>query len=162
MKKISLIALAVCSMILVSCKNNTPDKNEPEKVKFEVKLPIDGNMKVVKDGDSFVVNTKHKHPIFGDEERGITGKLTTNMEMKLVADIQRKEGTKDALCMGENCAPGNTKKEQKLEYNIPANGSDVDFHCLPEGDGDNFITYTFYPKDEPNNKLTFKINFKKS
>ena len=41
MKKISLIALAVCSMILVSCKNNTPEKNEPEKVKFEVKYQPD-------------------------------------------------------------------------------------------------------------------------
>ena len=63
--------------------------------------------------------------------------------------------------MESNCAPGNTKKEQKLEYDIPANGSNVDFHCLTEGDGDNIITYTFYPKDEPKNKLTFKINFKK-
>ena len=161
MKKISLVVLAVCSLLLVACKKPV-EQQEDFKVKYELKLPIDGTMKVVKDGDSFVVNTKHEQPIFGDEERGITGKLTTNMEMKLVADIQRKEGTKDALCMGDNCVPGNTKKEQKLEYNIPANGSDVDFHCLPEGDGDNFITYTFYPKDEPNNKLTFKINFKKS
>ena len=95
MKKISLVVLAVCSLLLVACKKPV-EQQENFKVKYELKLPIDGTMKVVKDGDSFVVNTKHEQPIFGDEERGITGKLTTNMEMKLVAEIQRKEGTKDA------------------------------------------------------------------
>ena len=64
MKKISLIALAVCSMILVSCKNNTPDKNEPEKVKFEVKYKPDAksNWVVVKEGDVITNRCRKRLP----------------------------------------------------------------------------------------------------
>ena len=55
MKKISLVVLAVCSLLLVACKKPV-EQQENFKVKYELKLPIDGTMKVVKEGDSFMAS----------------------------------------------------------------------------------------------------------
>jgi ATP dependent DNA ligase len=160
MKKISLVVLAVCSLLLVACKKPV-EQQENFKVKYELKLPIDGTMKVVKEGDSFMASK----PISNASEEatllGYHGKFAASEEINLVVEVERniESGSEDQLCIGI-CPFSNKQKHQKFEFkNIKE--SDADFKCTPAGNGDNIVTYTFYPKDEPKNKLTFKINFKK-
>ena len=172
MKKISLIALAVCSMILVSCKNNTPDKNEPEKVKFEVKYKPDAksNWVVVKEGDVITFDKPNSTDPEKPDEYMFEGKIFSNVTIKVVIDAVRdyQEGTTDTHCT-DRCMDGNGQKTETIEPGMPVEkGSDDEsglpfgWHCTPKAAGDNNLTLTVYQKDDKNNKLTFKINFKKS
>lgn len=168
MKKISLIALAVCSMILVSCKNNTPDKNEPEKVKFEVKYKPDAksNWVVVKEGDVITFDKPNSPDPKKPDEYLFDGKIFTNVTFKVVIDAVRdyQEGTTDEHCTLV-CMKGNGKKTETVAPDVPVekeSGMFLQWHCTPKVAGDNNLTLTVYQKDDKNNKLTFKINFKKS
>ena len=167
MKKISLIALAVCSMILVSCKNNTPDKNEPEKVKFEVKYKPDAksNWVVVKEGDVITFDKPNSPDPKKNDEYLFDGKIFTNVTFKVVIDAVRdyQEGTTDSHCTNE-CKDGNGQKTETITPEMSVTkeeGMLLQWHCTPKNAGNNIVSLTLYPKDEPKNKLTFKINFKK-
>lgn len=168
MKKISLIALAVCSMILVACKNNTPDKNEPEKVKFEVKYKPDAksNWVVVKEGDVITFDKPNSPDPKKPDEYLFDGKIFTNVTFKVVIDAVRdyQEGTTDTPCT-DRCMDGNGQKTETVAPDMPVekeSGLPLQWHCTPKVAGDNNLTLTVYQKDDKDNKLTFKINFKKS
>lgn len=168
MKKISLIALAVCSMILVSCKNNTPEKNEPEKVKFEVKYKPDAksNWVVVKEGDVITFDKPNSTDLEKPDEYLFDGKIFTNVTFKVAIDAVRdyQEGTTDTHCT-DRCMDGNGQKTETVAPDMPVekeSGLPLQWHCTPKVAGDNNLTLTVYQKDDKNNKLTFKINFKKS
>ena len=79
-----------------------------------------------------------------------------------VRDYQ--EGTSDEHCT-DLCRPGNGQKTETITPDMSVTkeeGMLLQWHCTPKNAGNNIVSLTLYPKDEPNNKLTFKINFKKS
>ena len=123
MKKISLVVLAVCSLLLVACKKPV-EQQEDFKVKFEV----------------------HYKPI------------------DAVRDYQ--EGTTDEHCT-DLCRPGNGQKTETITPEKSVTKDEemlLQWHCfteITENTENNTVSLTLYPKDEPKNKLTFKINFKK-
>ncbi len=162
MKKINFALLALLALAFVGCK--TPIENNL--VKYTLVLKINGSEVTVKNGDTFVATTATAAPSF-ENELGLEGHLTTDTEMILVVDMTRNvtAGSKDALCIGR-CIMGQDasgKDIPQLEYTL----SDVNqaleasTHCLPGGAGDNLITYTMYPKNQPDNKLSFTVNYKK-
>lgn len=170
MKKINYLLLALIALfVTVSCDKKPPVEDGHI---FKLKISYNGQNVEVKDGDSFVfdepVSTENPN------ELGFHGVLTTEKQFKLVVDFQRecKEGTRDELCIGE-CKLG-----QKTEYD-PNTGDVIGYedipqltfdvraleveaysHCTPQLPGDNIITYTFYDNQEPEKKLTFKVNYK--
>ena len=60
---------------------------------------------------------------------------------------------------------GNGKKTETVAPDMPVekeSGMSLQWHCTPKNAGDNNLILTVYQKDDKDNKLTFKINFKKS
>ena len=159
MKKISLVVLAVCSLLLVACKK--PVEQENFKVKFEVKYKPnhESNWVDVKEGTVITIEKPNS------DEYVFDGKIFTDTEFMVVIDAVRdyQEGTTDSHCTNK-CKNGNGQKTETITPEMSVTkeeGMLLQWHCTPKNAGNNIVSLTLYPKDEPKNKLTFKINFKK-
>ena len=166
MKKISLVVLAVCSLLLVACKK--PVEQENFKVKFEVKYKPnhESNWVDVKEGTVITIEKPNSDNPSKPNEYVFEGKIFTDTEFMVVIDAVRdyQEGTTDFHCTNE-CKDGNGQKTETITPEMSVTkeeGMLLQWHCTPKNAGNNIVSLTLYPKDEPNNKLTFKINFKKS
>ena len=166
MKKISLVVLAVCSLLLVACKK--PVEQENFKVKFEVKYKPnhESNWVDVKEGTVITIEKPNSDNPSKPDEYVFDGKIFTNVTFKVVIDAVRdyQEGTTDEHCTLV-CMKGNGKKTETVAPDVPVekeSGMFLQWHCTPKNAGDNNLTLTVYQKDDKDNKLTFKINFKKS
>ena len=167
MKKISLVVLAVCSLLLVACKKPI-EQQENFKVKFEVKYKPnhESNWVDVKEGTVITIEKPNSDNPSKPDEYVFDGKIFTNTEFMVVIDAVRdyQEGTSDEHCT-DLCRPGNGQKTETITPDMSVTkeeGMLLQWHCTPKNAGNNIVSLTLYPKDEPNNKLTFKINFKKS
>ena len=165
MKKISLVVLAVCSLLLVACKK--PVEQENFKVKFEVKYKPnhESNWVDVKEGTVITIEKPNSDNPSKPDEYVFDGKIFTDTEFMVVIDAVRdyQEGTTDSHCTNE-CKDGNGQKTETItpEMSVTKDeGMLLQWHCTPKNAGNNIVSLTLYPKDEPKNKLTFKINFKK-
>ncbi len=178
MKKISLVVLAVCSLLLVACKKPV-EQQENFKVKFEVKYKPnhESNWVDVKEGTVITIDNPItiKKPKKDDNkpdeyiyEYVFDGKIFTDTEFMVVIDAVRdyQEGTTDSHCTNE-CKDGNGQKTETITPEMSVTKEDgmlLQWHCfteITENTENNTVSLTLYPKDEPKNKLTFKINFKK-
>lgn len=165
MKKISLVVLAVCSLLLVACKK--PVEQENFKVKFEVKYKPnhESNWVDVKEGTVITIEKPNSDNPSKPDEYVFEGKIFTDTEFMVVIDAVRdyQEGTTDSHCTNE-CKDGNGQKTETITPEMSVTkeeGMLLQWHCTPKNAGNNIVSLTLYPKDEPKNKLTFKINFKK-
>ena len=165
MKKISLVVLAVCSLLLVACKK--PVEQENFKVKFEVKYKPnhESNWVDVKEGNVITIEKPNSDNPSKPDEYVFDGKIFTDTEFMVVIDAVRdyQEGTTDSHCTNE-CKDGNGQKTETITPEMSVTkeeGMLLQWHCTPKNAGNNIVSLTLYPKDEPKNKLTFKINFKK-
>ena len=165
MKKISLVVLAVCSLLLVACKK--PVEQENFKVKFEVKYKPnhESNWVDVKEGTVITIEKPNSDNPSKPDEYVFDGKIFTDTEFMVVIDAVRdyQEGTTDYHCTNE-CKDGNGQKTETITPEMSVTKDDgmlLQWHCTPKNAGNNIVSLTLYPKDEPKNKLTFKINFKK-
>jgi ATP dependent DNA ligase len=165
MKKISLVVLAVCSLLLVACKK--PVEQENFKVKFEVKYKPnhESNWVDVKEGTVITIEKPNSDNPSKPDEYVFDGKIFTDTEFMVVIDAVRdyQEGTTDSHCTNE-CKDGNGQKTETITPEMSVTkeeGMLLQWHCTPKNAGNNIVSLTLYPKDEPKNKLTFKINFKK-
>ena len=165
MKKISLVVLAVCSLLLVACKK--PVEQENFKVKFEVKYKPnhESNWVDVKEGTVITIEKPNSDNPNKPDEYVFDGKIFTDTEFMVVIDAVRdyQEGTTDSHCTNE-CKDGNGQKTETITPEMSVTkeeGMLLQWHCTPKNAGNNIVSLTLYPKDEPKNKLTFKINFKK-
>ena len=165
MKKISLVVLAVCSLLLVACKK--PVEQENFKVKFEVKYKPnhESNWVDVKEGTVITIEKPNSDNPSKPDEYVFDGKIFTNTEFMVVIDAVRdyQEGTSDEHCT-DLCRPGNGQKTETITPDMSVTkeeGMLLQWHCTPKNAGNNIVSLTLYPKDEPKNKLTFNINFKK-
>ena len=165
MKKISLVVLAVCSLLLVACKK--PVEQENFKVKFEVKYKPnhESNWVDVKEGTVITIEKPNSDNPSKPDEYVFDGKIFTDTEFMVVIDAVRdyQEGTTDSHCTNE-CEDGNGQKTETITPEMSVTkeeGMLLQWHCTPKNAGNNIVSLTLYPKDEPKNKLTFKINFKK-
>lgn len=165
MKKISLVVLAVCSLLLVACKK--PVEQENFKVKFEVKYKPnhESNWVDVKEGTVITIEKPNSDNPSKPDEYVFDGKIFTDTEFMVVIDAVRdyQEGTTDYHCTNE-CKDGNGQKTETITPEMSVTkeeGMLLQWHCTPKNAGNNIVSLTLYPKDEPKNKLTFKINFKK-
>jgi ATP dependent DNA ligase len=165
MKKISLVVLAVCSLLLVACKK--PVEQENFKVKFEVKYKPnhESNWVDVKEGTVITIEKPNSDNPSKPDEYVFDGKIFTDTEFMVVIDAVRdyQEGTTDFHCTNE-CKDGNGQKTETITPEMSVTkeeGMLLQWHCTPKNAGNNIVSLTLYPKDEPKNKLTFKINFKK-
>ena len=165
MKKISLVVLAVCSLLLVACKK--PVEQENFKVKFEVKYKPnhESNWVDVKEGTVITIEKPNSDNPSKPDEYVFDGKIFTDTEFMVVIDAVRdyQEGTTDSHCTNE-CKDGNGQKTETITPEMAVTkeeGMLLQWHCTPKNAGNNIVSLTLYPKDEPKNKLTFKINFKK-
>ncbi|RKV83164.1 MAG: hypothetical protein D8B59_12620 [Bacteroidetes bacterium] len=166
MKKISLVVLAVCSLLLVACKKPV-EQQENFKVKFEVKYKPnhESNWVDVKEGTVITIEKPNSDNPSKPDEYVFDGKIFTDTEFMVVIDAVRdyQEGTTDSHCTNE-CKDGNGQKTETItpEMSVTKDeGMLLQWHCTPKNAGNNIVSLTLYPKDEPKNKLTFKINFKK-
>ena len=166
MKKISLVVLAVCSLLLVACKKPI-EQQENFKVKFEVKYKPnhESNWVDVKEGTVITIEKPNSDNPSKPDEYVFDGKIFTDTEFMVVIDAVRdyQEGTSDSHCTNE-CKNGNGQKTETITPEMSVTkeeGMLLQWHCTPKNAGNNIVSLTLYPKDEPNNKLTFKINFKK-
>lgn len=165
MKKISLVVLAVCSLLLVACKK--PVEQENFKVKFEVKYKPnhESNWVDVKEGTVITIEKPNSDNPSKPDEYVFDGKIFTDTEFMVVIDAVRdyQEGTTDSHCTNE-CKDGNGQKTETITPEMSVTkeeGMLLQWHCTPKNAGNNIVSLTLYPKDEPKNKLTFNINFKK-
>lgn len=165
MKKISLVVLAVCSLLLVACKK--PVEQENFKVKFEVKYKPnhESNWVDVKEETVITIEKPNSDNPSKPDEYVFDGKIFTDTEFMVVIDAVRdyQEGTTDSHCTNE-CKDGNGQKTETITPEMSVTkeeGMLLQWHCTPKNAGNNIVSLTLYPKDEPKNKLTFKINFKK-
>lgn len=165
MKKISLVVLAVCSLLLVACKK--PVEQENFKVKYEVKYKPnhESNWVDVKEGTVITIEKPNSDNPSKPDEYVFDGKIFTDTEFMVVIDAVRdyQEGTTDSHCTNE-CKDGNGQKTETITPEMSVTkeeGMLLQWHCTPKNAGNNIVSLTLYPKDEPKNKLTFKINFKK-
>ena len=168
MKKISLVVLAVCSLLLVACKK--PVEQENFKVKFEVKYKPnhESNWVDVKEGTVITIEKPNSDNPSKPNEYVFEGKIFTDTEFMVVIDAVRdyQEGTTDSHCTNE-CKDGNGQKTETITPEMSVTKEDgmlLQWHCfteITENTENNTVSLTLYPKDEPKNKLTFKINFKK-
>lgn len=166
MKKISLVVLAVCSLLLVACKKPV-EQQENFKVKFEVKYKPnhESNWVDVKEGTVITIEKPNSDNPSKPDEYVFDGKIFTDTEFMVVIDAVRdyQEGTTDSHCTNE-CKDGNGQKTETITPEMSVTkeeGMLLQWHCTPKNAGNNIVSLTLYPKDEPKNKLTFKINFKK-
>jgi ATP dependent DNA ligase len=166
MKKISLVVLAVCSLLLVACKKPI-EQQENFKVKFEVKYKPnhESNWVDVKEGTVITIEKPNSDNPSKPDEYVFDGKIFTDTEFMVVIDAVRdyQEGTTDSHCTNE-CKDGNGQKTETITPEMSVTkeeGMLLQWHCTPKNAGNNIVSLTLYPKDEPKNKLTFKINFKK-
>ncbi len=169
MKKISLVLLAAVSLLWVSCKNGNGNDPDTEKVKFQVKYQsTKDNWVEVKEGET--ITFEKPNSTDNPDEYIFDGKIFTNMDFKVVIEAVRdyQEGTTDQYCTFQ-CFQGNGEKTETItpeqivtKGEDDVNGMPLQWHCTPKKAGDNILTLTIYPKNDQNNKLTFKINFKKS
>ena len=166
MKKISLVVLAVCSLLLVACKKPV-EQQENFKVKFEVKYKPnhESNWVDVKEGTVITIEKPNSDNPSKPDEYVFDGKIFTDTEFMVVIDAVRdyQEGTTDSHCTNE-CKDGNGQKTETITPEMSVTKDDgmlLQWHCTPKNAGNNIVSLTLYPKDEPKNKLTFKINFKK-
>jgi ATP dependent DNA ligase len=166
MKKISLVVLAVCSLLLVACKKPV-EQQENFKVKFEVKYKPnhESNWVDVKEGTVITIEKPNSDNPSKPDEYVFDGKIFTDTEFMVVIDAVRdyQEGTTDYHCTNE-CKDGNGQKTETITPEMSVTKDDgmlLQWHCTPKNAGNNIVSLTLYPKDEPKNKLTFKINFKK-
>ena len=166
MKKISLVVLAVCSLLLVACKKPV-EQQENFKVKFEVKYKPnhESNWVDVKEGTVITIEKPNSDNPSKPDEYVFDGKIFTDTEFMVVIDAVRdyQEGTTDYHCTNE-CKDGNGQKTETITPEMSVTkeeGMLLQWHCTPKNAGNNIVSLTLYPKDEPKNKLTFKINFKK-
>lgn len=166
MKKISLVVLAVCSLLLVACKKPV-EQQENFKVKFEVKYKPnhESNWVDVKEGTVITIEKPNSDNPSKPDEYVFEGKIFTDTEFMVVIDAVRdyQEGTTDSHCTNE-CKDGNGQKTETITPEMSVTkeeGMLLQWHCTPKNAGNNIVSLTLYPKDEPKNKLTFKINFKK-
>ena len=165
MKKISLVVLAVCSLLLVACKK--PVEQENFKVKYEVKYKPnhESNWVDVKEGTVITIEKPNSDNPSKPDEYVFDGKIFTDTEFMVVIDAVRdyQEGTTDSHCTNE-CKDGNGQQTETITPEMSVTkeeGMLLQWHCTPKNAGNNIVSLTLYPKDEPKNKLTFKINFKK-
>ena len=166
MKKISLVVLAVCSLLLVACKKPV-EQQENFKVKFEVKYKPnhESNWVDVKEGTVITIEKPNSDNPSKPDEYVFDGKIFTDTEFMVVIDAVRdyQEGTTDSHCT-DVCKDGNGQKTETITPEMSVTKDDgmlLQWHCAPKNAGNNIVSLTLYPKDEPKNKLTFKINFKK-
>ncbi|MFC2719490.1 MAG: hypothetical protein ACFN40_02865 [Bacteroidota bacterium] len=166
MKKSSLVVLAVCSLLLVACKKPV-EQQENFKVKFEVKYKPnhESNWVDVKEGTVITIEKPNSDNPSKPDEYVFDGKIFTDTEFMVVIDAVRdyQEGTTDYHCTNE-CKDGNGQKTETITPEMSVTKDDgmlLQWHCTPKNAGNNIVSLTLYPKDEPKNKLTFKINFKK-
>ena len=166
MKKISLVVLAVCSLLLVACKKPV-EQQENFKIKFEVKYKPnhESNWVDVKEGTVITIEKPNSDNPSKPDEYVFDGKIFTDTEFMVVIDAVRdyQEGTTDSHCTNE-CKDGNGQKTETITPEMSVTkeeGMLLQWHCTPKNAGNNIVSLTLYPKDEPKNKLTFKINFKK-
>lgn len=166
MKKISLVVLAVCSLLLVACKKPV-EQQENFKVKFEVKYKPnhESNWVDVKEGTVITIEKPNSDNPSKPDEYVFDGKIFTDTEFMVVIDAVRdyQEGTTDYHCTNE-CKDGNGQKTETITPEMSVTKDDgmlLQWHCTPKNAGNNIVSLTLYPKDEPKNKLTFNVNFKK-
>ena len=169
MKKISLVVLAVCSLLLVACKKPV-EQQEDFKVKFEVKYKPnhESNWVDVKEGTVITIEKPNSDNPSKPDEYVFDGKIFTDTEFMVVIDAVRdyQEGTTDEHCT-DLCRPGNGQKTETITPEKSVTKDEemlLQWHCfteITENTENNTVSLTLYPKDEPKNKLTFKINFKK-
>lgn len=172
MRKISYLLLAVIALfVTASCNNTNPPVEDTWERTFRLKIQYNGQEVVVKNGDSFVFSERTSTENLN--ELGFHGKLLAQKQFKLMVDLERQvqKNTTDELCIGE-CKPGGNvvygdggvilsiDYYNQMNFAIRALELEAYSHCTPLVKGDNIITYTFYDNQEPDNKLTFKVNYK--
>lgn len=166
MKKISFALLAILAILLVGCKG---PNEQPKKTSYTLKFEINGTETVVKDGDVIDVSNIAKTFSLPDGEArgelGLDGHIYTDTEMILVVDLNRKvtAGSIDALCIGR-CVPGQDIEGNdipQLTYTLSQADHyyEISTHFIAGSAGENKITYTLYPQDQPDNKISFTANY---
>ncbi len=161
MKKfnVMMIVALMATMFTACTKEKVDDTN---KVDYSIVIhKQDGTEVIVKDGDSFVFDKIMEGETSKIEMNGV---LKSNKEFILMVDVKRPIGLETQLCIGI-CKIGNMEGSEQfrfpIEFEEGKSEIGIQAHSMPKETGDHIIEYTFYPKDDSSNKISFKVNYKK-